>query len=300
MPRIIFNGEEGDVFTNETGKVLYQFHASLENTCGTCLQYHLAVGPWWPIPIHRQCRCKQTLVAPGATAEPFVDFREILADLPPDQQAKAVGASKYKLLEAGVVEWEDVVTGQRVRTLREVVSREKLSVKRMVSAGVQEHIAEDAYASVNTPDHKLAAAHRKLLVERLETAGLSRSQINARVAAGLAERVTVRPIPASPPPIKPRPLGPLIDILGLDVAKVYAAIQPAGYAMLEEIRAIVGMPEAAAVEAIEALGRAADSLTPAQITAILAARDAILAATPKSDREKVAAKLDELGRKKAA
>ena len=42
MARIIFNGTAGDRWRNGTGKVLYQFHASLSNTCGLCLQYHMA------------------------------------------------------------------------------------------------------------------------------------------------------------------------------------------------------------------------------------------------------------------
>ena len=48
----IINGDPGTVWVNKTLKVRYQFVCTLSNTCGACLQYHTAIGPWWPIQIH--------------------------------------------------------------------------------------------------------------------------------------------------------------------------------------------------------------------------------------------------------
>jgi len=230
MAKVIFNGEAGEVWTNESPKVYYQLFASLSNTCATCLQYHHAIGPYWPLPIHRTCRCRQDVVKPGATAQPFVDYRAILDGMSPAQKTKAVGASNYRLLERGVVKWEDVVTKQRVRSFREVVAREKLTVKELTKLGVPEHIARSAYDAVNTSETAALAAHRKLLVERLEDAGLSRAQIRERFAAGVAERVRLGQVGggglAGPSvPVAPRPIEPLIPSLGLDAEKVRAALK---------------------------------------------------------------------------
>ena len=125
--RVIFNGEPGSVWVNDTDKVRYQFVCSLINTCGACLQYHLAIGGWWPIPIHHRCRCTQRPIAVGTAApHPFVDFRELLDSMPHSQQVAAIGASNYRLLQAGVVKWGEIVTKYRVRTLREVLAINKV------------------------------------------------------------------------------------------------------------------------------------------------------------------------------
>jgi hypothetical protein len=231
MPKVIFNGEEGDAFTNETGKVLYQFHASLSNTCGVCLSYHLAISSYWPIPIHRNCACHQTFIAPGATAEPWVDYRKILDEMSPAQQREAIGASNYKLLTEGVVKWDDIVTNTRVRSLREVVAREKLTIPDLKSVGVRDDVAKAAWSSVHTTGHEAAAAHRKILVENLTKAGVSPQQIKQGFSRGIAARVTL---------VKPHgpggggatagpftPIEPLIEYLRLDAEKVKAAIKRA-------------------------------------------------------------------------
>lgn len=231
MPRIIFNGEAGEAFTNETDRVLYQFVASLSNTCGVCLQYHLAISSFWPIPMHRNCECVQVLIKPGATAEPWVDFRKVLDAMPRDQKVAAVGASNYRLLKKGLVTWADLVTDTRVRTFREVVAIGKLTVSKMAGAGVRKDLAEAAWASVHTPAHEIAAAHRKALVDALADAGLTRRQINEGFGKGVAAKVRLvgprgpaGPSPAAP--IAPMPMEPLIPKLGLDPKKVKAALTP--------------------------------------------------------------------------
>jgi len=37
MPNIIWNGNPGERWVNDTGVARYQFFASLVNTCGVCL-----------------------------------------------------------------------------------------------------------------------------------------------------------------------------------------------------------------------------------------------------------------------
>jgi len=231
MPKVIFNGEEGEAWTNDTETVRYQFVASLTNTCGVCLSYHMAISSYWPIPIHKNCSCTQRLVKPGATAEPWVDFRKILDGMSDDQKREAVGAGNYKLLKAGVVKWEDVVTNTRVRSLREVVAREKLTVPQMSSAGVGKGVAEAAWQSVHTTAHEAARAHRKTLVDALRDAGLTAEQVKRGFAEGIAKRVRLIDIPPPPTgptvPTAPIPIEPLIELLKLDAEKVKAALKKA-------------------------------------------------------------------------
>lgn len=176
MKKVIFNGEPGERWTNDTPKVQYQFVAELRNTCGACLQYHMAIASFWPIPIHRGCRCRQAPVRPGQAAEPWVDFRELLDGMDPSQRRAAVGSTLYKLVKRGVVKWDDAVTGSRVRTLQEVVARNKVGVDAMVKAGARKPIAEAAWRAVNTPELKIVDARHKALVAGLERAGVSRDK----------------------------------------------------------------------------------------------------------------------------
>jgi hypothetical protein len=200
-------GEPGARWTNATGAIWYQFHVNWVNTCGVCAQYDGAVKSGsWPLPLHRHCRCTQTPVMPGEPApEPFTDFRAKIESLPHDQQVAAVGAASYRLIRQGVVEWEDVVTPYRVRTLREVVAIKGLTAGQMTAAGVPAAIAETAFAAVHTPVHRLVAQARKDLVAKLEGAGLDRAQIARLAAEGIASRVGIQAGPSGPQRPKARP-----------------------------------------------------------------------------------------------
>lgn len=187
-----FNGEPGTRWTNDTDRARYQFIAKLQNTCGVCLQYHMAIGPHWPIQIHRGCRCMQIIVMPGQEApHAFVDFRALLREMPHDQQDAAVGAANYRLLEAGVVKWEDIVMKTRARPLEEVVALLKLSVETMLRAGVEKSIAEQAYAAVHTPEQELVCQHRAELIAKLEKAGVSREELISELSRRITGRVTI-------------------------------------------------------------------------------------------------------------
>jgi hypothetical protein len=190
--RIIFNGEPGTRWVNETGQIRYQFVCRLQNTCGACLQYHMAIGPWWPIPIHRNCRCLQVPIPAGTTARhEFVNFREVLKELSPAQQRAAIGASNYRLLKAGKVKWTDIVGKYHVRSLEEVVAFKKLSIEEMKAAGVKPWIAEHAHAKVHTPAADLLRQRRKELTEQILKAGVSQEQLVSELACGIASQAEI-------------------------------------------------------------------------------------------------------------
>lgn len=196
--RILFNGEAGERWKNDTGRVQYQLLASWDNTCGVCAQYDRAIGPAWPLPYHRNCRCRMVAVVPGGVAEPFVDFRAEAAKLDESQKKALVGAANYRLIQSGTVAWNDVVTPYRVRPLREVVALRKLTVDRLTKAGVARPTAERAWESVHTPEHQLVERHRRELVSSLEGAGLDRGTIAELAAEGIASRVSIGGGPSGP------------------------------------------------------------------------------------------------------
>jgi len=193
--RTIFNGTPGDVFTNDTDRVLYQLFCMWENTCGHCAQYDHAIGPWWALGLHFGCNCEQVAIKPGAKAKPFVDFQQIISDLDEDQQNRVIGKANYQLFKKAVVTWEDVVTPSRVRDLREVVARKKLSIDTMADAGVNPRIAEQAHESVHTPEHELVERQRHELVGKLTKAGMSQEQMLDELSRRLASRVTIAAAP---------------------------------------------------------------------------------------------------------
>ncbi len=141
--RQIISGDAGTTWTNTTEKVYRQFRCSFINTCGFCLQYHLKIATAWPIPLHFECRCRQDKISPGEKApNPFADYRQILDNMSPADQAAAIGASNYRLLKSGLAKWDDIVTPNRVRDFREVVARKRLTVDQMVQHGVKRYQAE--------------------------------------------------------------------------------------------------------------------------------------------------------------
>jgi len=197
--RIIYDGDAGTRFTNNTGRVLYQFIASLQNTCGLCLQYHLKISAAWPIPLHYGCRCIQRMVKPDAQAQhEFVNYRELLDGFDESQKAAAIGASNYRLLKTGLAKWDDIVTPNRVRDFREVVARNNLTVKQMTDHGVKKYQADKAYSAVHTAEHQAVAAHRAKLLQQLTGAGLSQETLVNELASRLAARVTVAAGPTGP------------------------------------------------------------------------------------------------------
>jgi hypothetical protein len=197
--RIIYSGDAGTRFTNETGRVLYQFIAALQNTCGLCLQYHLKISAAWPIPMHYGCRCIQRMVKPGQQAQhEFCDYRKLLDAMPEHDKAAAIGASNYRLLKSGLATWEDIVTPNRVRDFREVVAKKKLTVKQMVAHGVKPYQAQEAYSAVHTTEHQAAEQHRRELLQKLTGAGLSQENLVNELSKRLAARVTVASGPEGP------------------------------------------------------------------------------------------------------
>lgn len=207
MPRLMIQGEPGEVHTNDTPKVQYQLLVTWSNSCGICIQYDHQVGSYWPIPFHRNCNCRQIPVAPGQAAQPFVDYRAKIHTVSRSQQANIMGRSNLALVESGAVEWGDVVTPTRIRSLREVVSRKRLTVDQMVRSGVTRGRATQAYDAVHTRTHDATETRRQELVKKILAKGYTREQILDAAGRSLGSRVSIGegPSGASVPTIPFRP-----------------------------------------------------------------------------------------------
>lgn len=211
MPRLIISGDPGDVHTNDTGKIQFQFHASWHNSCGLCVERDGQVGSYWPLPMHRNCACKQTPVMPGQQAQPFVDYRAKILTVSRSQQANIMGRSNLSMVESGLVSWDDVVTPTRIRSLREVASRKKLTVNQMVGAGVTRGRAEQAFNAVHTATHDATETRRQELVKKLLSKGYTRQQVLDAAGRSLGSRVSIgegpsgASAPATPTLLTPSP-----------------------------------------------------------------------------------------------
>lgn len=198
-PRVI-TGQPGTRWRNPTPLVFFQLRCSLIRTCGRCLQFHGMIAPHWNLPFHRNCRCTVAVVAPYADSPfPFADFLAILNRMPEAQKTAAIGASNYRLLHAGLVQWDDIVTPERVRSLAEVVARNGLTVAAMVAAGVLPAIARRAYEAALGGATAATEAHYRDLFARLGNAVMGHTEAAAHVGRILgAAGSAVAPVPKAP------------------------------------------------------------------------------------------------------
>ena len=245
--RQIINGEPGTTWTNTGTVALYQF-IPLASACAACLQYAYAIGPIWPIPLHRNCRCRQRRIEPNARApHPFADFRKMLEEMSHADRVKAIGSSVYNLLEREVIEWSDAVTKFRVRSLQEIVALKTLSLKTLESNGVRPWIAKIAHGAVHTPAQDIVRAAREAALKSLEAAGVHQEAIVEVLAKTLVNRA---------------------EIAGGNAGTMAttAAFKPAGMsAQARELEAILAgwRPAAAraAVAGVAIVGRGEESIT---------------------------------------
>jgi hypothetical protein len=141
---------------------------------------------------------------PGEDApEPFVDRQKLFESLPRDLRASAVGGlGILRLIEHGMVTWEDVVTPERVGDLWEVVRRRQLTVEQLRKAGVPRFRAEAAVARATAADAAglteadVGAAHRRDQAVRLAGPARVFDQTVRALAAALAARAVSAVSPA--------------------------------------------------------------------------------------------------------
>lgn len=202
MPIQIISGDPGQVYRNDSDKILWQFHCNFANSCGRCIQLANLIGPFWPTPIHRRCNCKSIPVPPGDSARPFVNYQAEVRDLSRDQQARVMGASSWRLVDQGVVPWDEVVTRGRIRTFREVIDRLDLKPAQLTKAGIAPGLITRAYADTASPAVQASDQARSFLVSVLQAQGFTVDQVKQEIKRTVAARVGIRldgPQPAAGP-----------------------------------------------------------------------------------------------------
>jgi hypothetical protein len=181
--RRILNGTPGITWKNTTGKVRWQALVNWRNSCGTCIQNDHAISTSkWPFPLHPRCMCAQLPIYPGKEGLPFVDFRAEIDALPAHRRADVIGKAALALIDNHVLRWPDVVNKDRIKTLHELVAKHKLTVERMVAAGVDRRTAQRAFDRAHGHDAEaLAEAHRRAQEEAI--AAKAEAQRAAKEAA---------------------------------------------------------------------------------------------------------------------
>lgn len=187
---IVWPGTPGESYHNTSGKILYQLVCSLVNTCGACMQYHLAIAKWWS-PFHRGCNCRSVPIYPDTKSAPYEDWYDIVDSLPPDQQKKVVGSSNLKLIEAKVIDWGDVITSNRVKLLREIVSIKKLSISDLTGAGISRRIADEVWSDVNTQAHVIADRQRTQLLKQIQDLGIQPTHLKEIFGEIMGQRIGI-------------------------------------------------------------------------------------------------------------
>lgn len=187
-PRNGLGGLSGLIATNEIRDVVLRHYRGPVYDIGTTSTlYTLDNGS-----VISNCRCRQSACKPGQqAARPFVDYQEEVEKLPAPQQAVVMGKSLFQLWRKGVIDWGEAVTPGRIRSLQEVVARQRLSIDQLVKAGVRPDIAKAAHSAVHTPAHQAVAAHRKQLIQQIQAAGMSHQAAVQHIGQALSGRVQV-------------------------------------------------------------------------------------------------------------
>jgi hypothetical protein len=212
------HGQPGDRWTNDTDKVWYQLKVQFLNSCGQCIQYANTIARYWPIPFHPGCNCRMVPVSPGQQAEKFLDFREEVRKLPPGQQSAVMGAANLRLVEKGLIQWEDVVGRSRIRQLFEVVREQKITEAQLQAAGIAPRTIRDVFTTIRKAASSPQAQQFQQAYTDLLAQGLTPEQIRVlaveRIGAkiGLVGKLNpggsflTRPSP--PPPSAPITIAP--------------------------------------------------------------------------------------------
>ena len=212
------HGQPGEQWTNDTDKTWFQLRVSFLNSCGQCIQYANTIARYWPIPFHPGCNCRMVPVPPGRQSEKFIDFREEIRKLPPGQQSAVLGAANLRLIEQGIVTWEDVVGRSRIRQLFEVVREQKVTEAQLQNAGIAPRTIRETFDRLRKATQTPHAQQAQQAYSGLITQGLTPEQIRVLAAERIGAEIglvgKLNPAgsfltrPSPPPPAAPVTIAP--------------------------------------------------------------------------------------------
>jgi len=176
-------GEPGTTWRNDTDKLWEQLICQMHNSCGRCITMDHKVAPAWNNPFHYGCNCITHPIFPGHESQPFTDFRVELDKLDESQKIRAIGEGNWKLVESGVVKWEDVVQRSRILSLQETTQRFKLEGSQLRGVGIPEKQVLKALAIRSDPKVLAQQAAFKANVLQLRELGVSDATIKKEISA---------------------------------------------------------------------------------------------------------------------
>lgn len=186
MSDLGWRGEPGDQWLNNTGMVAFQFICSFDNSCETCIQLHSSISESpWPVPLHDNCQCENLEIYPGDLAEEYVDYVDYVQRLVTHRRTAIIGWSNQRLIDDGVIKFDDVVTPTRIKTLAEVVKENDLTVDEMVAAGIPRSTAQRAFNASKSEIADIRQRHRDILDKLVNVAAGHANALRNAVASGV-------------------------------------------------------------------------------------------------------------------
>lgn len=169
--RYAFRGSPGTTWTNTTNQVRYQLCSTVHEDGGFCFRASGRIGPFWPVPVVKECRCTQRAIPPGATSLPFTDVDEELAKTTPDQRDQIFGRNNRLVLDAGLASWTDLIGRFSCIEFDYIVYSKNLSLESILAAGVPEADARASWERVSL--RRAEDAKQRENLARIEAAGFT-------------------------------------------------------------------------------------------------------------------------------
>jgi hypothetical protein len=139
------DGVPGEHWFNLTPDVWWQW--TVAPGCGElCLRLDAQMVRDLKPPLHPKCKCTVERVGPLHWApRPFATFREkVRLAIRRGWGADLFSLSSFLVVKAGLVKLDELIAGERILDLAEVVGKKKLTVDQLVAAGINPPVASKA------------------------------------------------------------------------------------------------------------------------------------------------------------
>lgn len=141
------DGVPGEHWWNLTPDVWWQWTVA-PGCCELCLRLDAQMVRDLKPPLHPRCRCQVERVRPWEWApRPFATFRDkVYQAIRGGWGADLFSLSTFLVVKAGLAKLDELIEGERILDLAEVVGKKKLSVDQLVAAGLNPPVASKAVA----------------------------------------------------------------------------------------------------------------------------------------------------------
>jgi hypothetical protein len=139
------DGVPGEHWFNLTPEIWWQWTVA-PGCCELCLRLDAQMVRKLKPPLHPRCRCEVVPVEPLHWApRPFVAFRDkVVQAVCRKWGAGLFSRSVLRVVQGKLATLEEVIEGERILDLAEVVGKKKLGAEQLVAAGVNPSVARRA------------------------------------------------------------------------------------------------------------------------------------------------------------